>query len=121
MKKLNAITICLFGVIGVFTVAFFIWANKVSYEFSVDYSDKLYDLKIANIEAQAQTYAEANKDIFKDEAEKYITVDDLAKLGFMATNDGKVVDPRNDEKDLNNIKIRLTYKNEKVDVKVITV
>ena len=121
MKKVNVITICLFGVIGVFTIAFFIWANKVSYEFNTDYDAKLYELKLANIEKQAQTYAEVNKDLFKEETEKYITVDDLAKLGFMATNNGKVVDPRNEEKDLNDMKIRLTYKDEKVNVKVITV
>ena len=119
MKKNKVISICLFGVIGIFTIMFFVLTNKASYAFNTDYETELYNIKINSIEQQAKTYGESNKDLFKENKDAYITVDDLAKLGFMITDNGKVIDPRNEEKNLNNIKIRLTYKNDDVTAKVL--
>ena len=48
-----------------------------------------------------------------------ITVDDLARQGYVINNEGVVEDPRDEEKNLNDLKIKLTKKDEEVTVKVL--
>ena len=49
-----------------------------------------------------------------------ITLDDVIEAGyFVADKDGNVVDPRNSKVTLNGVKIKLTYKDDKVTAEVI--
>lgn len=119
MKKINGLAISAFVILIVFTIVYFIMANKASYNFSTDFETELYNLKIDNIKKQAKLYGENTTDLFKDKTDVYITVADLAQVDYVINNDGIVTDPRNENKNLNDVKIKLTYKNDEVTVKVL--
>jgi len=71
------------------------------------------------IEKQAVLYGNT-LDNLKEEGHLMITLDDVINAGyFIANEDGNVVDPRNSKNTLNEIKIKLTYKNDKVTAEVI--
>jgi competence protein ComGC len=71
------------------------------------------------IEKQAVLYGNT-LDNLKEEGHLMITLDDVINAGyFIANEDGNVVDPRNSKNTLNGIKIKLTYKNDKVIAEVI--
>jgi len=71
------------------------------------------------IEKQAVLYGNT-LDNLKEEGHLMITLDDVINAGyFIANEDGNVVDPRNSKNTLNGIKIKLTYKNDKVTAEVI--
>lgn len=106
--------------IAVFTIIYFVVANKVSYVFNHDYDEEMYALKMDSIEKKAEIYGKYNKDIFKDKSSAYITVDDLAKENFVTTDkDGNVEDPRDSSKKLNDLKIKLTNKKDHVTAKIL--
>lgn len=119
MKKISKLGICLIVLVAVFTVGYFIAANKISYNFTVDYEKDLYNLRINTIEKNAKIYGENNADLFAEASDVYITVDDLAQKGFIINNEGVVVDPRDEAKNLNDLKIKLTKKEENITAKVL--
>ena len=57
----------------VFTIGYFVVANKISYAFDVDYDNDLYELTIESIEKQAVSYAKANEELFVEENEVYVS------------------------------------------------
>lgn len=119
MKKVDGFTISIIGILVLFTITYFVLANKASYNFAKDFTTELYNLKIDAIKEQAKIYGENTTDLFKDKQTTYITVDDLAKIGYVINNDGIVTDPRNENKNLNDVKLKLTYQNNQVEVKVL--
>lgn len=103
----------------IFTIGYFVVANKISYAFDVDYDNDLYELTIESIEKQAVFYANAHEELFVEENEIYITISDLAAGGFIISNNGVVVDPRNEEKNLNERKVKLVKKDDEITAKVL--
>lgn len=120
MKKNGYTAVELIVVIAVFGIFYFIAANKVSYAFNVDYEQALYDQTLSSIEDNATIYAENNLKIFDKEKDVYLTVGDLAEKGFaLCSSEGVVSDPRDDDKSLNDLKVKITYEDEKVTAKVL--
>ena len=102
-------------VIVVVGIGYFLVANHLSYAFSVNYEDEMYAQSIEYIEKNAEIYAEANLDNFTE----YMTVDDLVEKGILLNTDGKVLDPRDENKSLNDLRIKLTLKDNKVTAEVL--
>ena len=102
-------------VIVVVGIGYFLVANHLSYAFSVNYEDEMYAQTIEYIEKNAEIYAEANLDNFTE----YMTVDDLVEKGILLNTDGKVLDPRDENKSLNDLRIKLTLKDNKVTAEVL--
>lgn len=119
MKKIGGMGISLIVILVVFTIGYFVVANKISYDFTTDYEKDLYDLKLNTIAKNAKIYGENNADLFAEAEDAYITVADLAKQEFIINNEGIVVDPRDEEKNLNDLKIKLTKKDDEVTAKVL--
>lgn len=106
--------------IGIFTIIYFVIANKVSYVFNHDYNADMYALTMDSIETKAEIYGKYKKDLFKDKSSAYITVDDLAKENFVTTDDkGEVEDPRDSSKSLNDLKIKLINKDDVIKAKIL--
>ncbi|MBE6140506.1 MAG: hypothetical protein E7172_03100 [Firmicutes bacterium] len=119
MKKNGYTTLELLGVIGLFSIIYFGIALNVSKEFNVDFENELYSMKMKSIENNAKIYAENHLEIFNEEKDVYITVNDLAINNYIVSNAGVVIDPRNENKNLNDLKIKLTKDEEKIKVKVL--
>ena len=119
MKKISGLGICLFVILGVFTIGYFVVANKISYDFATDFETELYNLKISSIEDIAFIYATNTENVFGENKDVYITVDTLAQGGLLINNDGVVEDPRDSEKKLNDLKIKLTNDQDKITAKVL--
>lgn len=107
-------------VILVVGVIYFITANNISYAFEVNYEEDLFNQTVESIEKNATIYGKQNLDLFKEEKDYYITVGELAELGLIFTDGkGTVIDPRNEEKTLNDLKVKLTCENEEVTAKLL--
>lgn len=107
-------------VITVFGVIYFLAANNLSYAFTVDYESDLYKQTLESIEKNAIIYGENNLDLFAVGKEIYVTVDELAQKGLAITSsDGKVIDPRDNTKNLNDLKVKITYENNQVTAKIV--
>lgn len=120
MKKNTYLYICI-GILVVFTIAYFIAANSISYAFVNNDDSYLYDHKINEIKIASINYLNLHEDAFSESETIYIVVDDLVKEGLLeADMDGKVRDPQNEIKTLNGIKIRLTKLENGYDVKVLS-
>lgn len=103
-----------------FTGFYFVTVNQISYSFSDEEVD-FYAAKIESLETIAKTYAEVNPDIFGEEDYVYFTVAELVEKGVIAPDDaaGNVLNPADDSKNLNDLKIKITVKNGKVESKVL--
>lgn len=94
---------------GIFGIAFFIAAGSISNVFNYDYKNDLYNMTIAAIEDQASLYGKMNPELFEEEKSIYVTIDDLAQANAVISyEDGKVLDPRDNNKKLNDIKVKIT-------------
>lgn len=120
MKKNGYTMVELLVVIAVFGIFFFLAANKVSYAFDYDYEKELYNQTISSIEKCAKIYAENNLKLFESTKDIYITVGELAEEGFVISGKEYIVtDPRDTSKNLNEIKVKLTYEDEVVTAKAL--
>jgi hypothetical protein len=115
-KKIISLLVILF----LFTVVYFVAANKVSYAFS-DNADvtHLYNKTITIIKKCALTYAKKNPDIFKKESIAYIKVQDLIDNDLLVANsDGQLINPLDSSTSLNDNIIKLKKEDGKIDVTV---
>ena len=121
VKSKNILLYEMIAILALFTIIYFVAANRVSYAFSDDGLKKLYDNKIALIDKMAKMYGENNQDLFEEDDTLYITVKELAEKGYLLADDedGNVKDPMSEVKTLNDIKIRITNQNGKIDTKVL--
>ncbi len=103
-------------VLGVFTITML---STTSYAYK-DSSSDYYEQVVNVIEKQAVLYGDT-LDTLKQDGNFVITVEDLVTNGYYVADDkeGNVVDPRNSKHNLNGLKIKLTYENNKVKAKVI--
>ncbi len=120
MKK-NVYLYAFIGIMALFTITFFTAAIRSSYAFPTGKENTRYEEKMNIIKKCAETYGEENPDLFKEDENIYITVDELVKLNYLiADNDeGEVKDPSSEVKTLNDIKIRITSKDGNVTAKII--
>ncbi len=97
-------------VLGVITA---ITIGTTSYAFA-DHSEEYYKVKIANIESNAKRYAMSIEQLKTDKT-MIITVKDLVKKGYISkdNSEGDIIDPRNSKATLNNMKIKISYDEEK--------
>lgn len=119
MKKKNGYTVVdLVVVIAVFGILTFLTISKVSYALSDDKSE-VYNLEVKLIETQAKAYGNTIKEELKNDS-KTITVNTLIAENYLQADDenGKIKDPRDDAKTLNDKKIKLTYNAELDEVQV---
>ena len=108
MKKNGYTVIELVVVLAVFSVGYFAATWIISGKVNV------------NFEKQASIYAMTDESLFEKDKVAYLTVGDLVEKNAIISNEnGKVNDPRNEEKDLNDIKIKLTKDNDKVTAVVL--
>ena len=107
--------------LGVFGIAFFIAAGSISNVFNFDYKTDLYNMTISAIENQASLYGKMNPELFEEDKSIYVTIDDLAQANVVISyEDGKVLDPRDNTKKLNDIKVKITKESdEAVTAKVL--
>lgn len=120
MNKKGYTVVELLVLIGVFTIGYFIAANMLSYNFDVDYEDDLYDLKIASIEEQAIVYASVHQELFAESDDVYMTVLDLALENVIVSNkEGVVVDPRDSDATLNDLRVKITNKDDEITAEVL--
>lgn len=120
MNKHGYTAVELIIVIAIFTVAYFTTAVVISKDFNVNYEESMYNQKIAAIEKQATLYAENKEELFEDSNSVYMTVEELALANVIINNeDGVVTDPRDTDKNLNDLKVKITNENDKVTAKVL--
>ncbi len=121
MNNKNIILYEIIGVLLTFTVIYFLLVNKASYAFVYNEADVLYNNKMKLIEKSAQLYASQNMDTLKKDETIYVTVNDLVSGGYMVADDkdGNVTNPKSDVKNLNETKIKITYKNEQLETKIL--
>jgi hypothetical protein len=93
----------------------------VSHSIPSNNQNDSYNNKILIIEAVAKQYANDNEETIFAEGKRSVTiyVKDLIKSGYLAANEnGDLEDPRDINKKLNNLKIIITKKNNKIEAKV---
>ena len=116
----GAVSVSLIIVLAVFTVGYFMLANRFSYDFDVNYEEDLYDLKIASIEKNAAIYAEEHEELFAESSDVYMTVEELALANVIISNtEGVVDDPRNNEDNLNDLRVKITNKDDVITAEVL--
>ena len=122
MKTKNLIVYEIASILLVFTIVYFISVNKISYAFSYDDVKELQESKVKLITSSAKLYGEINCDLFEESDTIYVTVNDLVVNGYLLPDDdkGSVKDPSGDVKLLNDTRIRITNKDGKIDVKILS-
>lgn len=120
MNNKGYTTVELLIVIGIFSVFYFASAIIVSKNFKGNYINELYDQKIAAIETQAAIYGENKEDFFKEDDSVYMTISELALENVIVSNEeGVVTDPRNSEKSLGDLRVKISKEDDKVTAKVL--
>ena len=118
MKKRSIIELTIIMVL--FGIVFFNFANKASYAFSVDYEKESYNQLIDSIKNNTKIYAKNTKDFFKKDEDVYLTIKELANLNLvLADENGNVIDPRDENKTLNDVKVKITQNKGKIEVNVL--
>ncbi len=121
MNKHGYTKIEILVVIVLLGIVAFITVNKASYAFVMDNAEAKSEVKNM-IELQAQEYALANLDIFKETNTTFITVNDLVTKGFLlGNNEGLITDPSDNKIVYNENKIKLELNENKKDVKATLV
>lgn len=120
MKKNGYTVIELVVVLAVFSIGYFVAVWVVSGKVAVNFEEELYKEKLDAIEKQASLYAISDESLFDKEMVAYVTVGDLVEKSAIIVNaNGVVIDPRDEESSLNDIKIKLTKENDKVNVTIL--
>lgn len=122
LKSKNIMLYEALSILLVFTIVYFIAANKISYAFPENSSDTLYSNKIDFIAKSAAIYGQNNLSLFEDEDTIYLTVGQLIEKGAILPDDSSniIKDPNSDVNNLNDLKVRISLKNGKVTSKVLT-
>ena len=112
--------IALISILFVFTIAYFIIINHISFAFSDKYDvNESYNILINTIQKCATAYAEKNPDLFKTEKTVYIKVQDLIDNNLLIANsDGLIINPLDPNSEMNSNIIKLKTENDKIVVSV---
>ncbi len=114
--------IALILILGVFSIGYFVIANKISYAFESDYNaTQAYDSTIKTIKSSAIAYGKANLETIKKSDNKtiYPKVQDLIDNGFLVPNaDGLIINPIKTSESLNGNMIKIKYEKEDFIVEI---
>ena len=108
--------------LGVFGIVFFAVAVSVSGTFDIDLKNDLYTMTIEAIEKQASIYGQINEDLFAEDDSVYLSITELAQANAIIASDGEgnVIDPRDNNKTINDLKVKITKeKDNKIVAKVL--
>lgn len=121
MENKNLLLYITLGVLGLFTIIYFVIASNVSHAFSYDNDDVKYQNTLTYLKTSAELYAKNHPEIFNEKETVYISVDDLVTSKTIPADDeeGNIKDPTSEVKVLNDLRIRLTNKNGKIITKVL--
>ena len=108
------------AILIVFSIGYFIIANKISYAFETGNDpDADYDSIIETIEEVATFYGKNHPELFQNETIARIKVQDLIDNNLLMTNEeGNIVDPLNKDKTLNYNGITIKSDNGEITVEV---
>ena len=121
MKQIKDIKIILLiSILTIFTISYFVIANKVSYAFVTDTDVNVsYNNLMKTIEEGAKVYASKNTDIFTEDNIAYIKVQDLIDNNLIAPNDnGNIVNPLDKDDILNSKIIKIKKENDNLIVEI---
>lgn len=114
--------IALGTILVVFTIVYFVVANKISYAFSDGLNtDEMYDRAIEIINKSAISFGEDNIELLKESENStiYSKVQDLIDNGYLVPDEnGNIVNPTNPTKLLNSCGLKIKYKDDKVTSEV---
>ena len=121
LNKKNIVLYEIIAVLVIFTVIYFIVVANASHAFENNDENVVYNNKITLICKAAEKYASDNIKLFKEKTTIYVTVDELVEKGYVPVDDeeGNVNDPSSSVKTLNEVKIRLTYEDDKIEAKAL--
>lgn len=120
MKKNGYTVVELMIVLIVFSVGYFASVIAICGKISFNFEQELYNEKISSIEKQASIYANAEENLFSEDNTVYVTIGDLVEKNVIISNkNGEVVDPRNNDTNLNDVKIKLEKKEDFVVAKAL--
>lgn len=107
-------------ILTIFSIGYFVIANKVSYAFVNNYDlTEMYQIKIETIKKCAITYAQNNLELFQDENIIYVKVQDLIDKNYLIANkDGNIINPVKENATLNGNIIKIKYENNKLTAEV---
>lgn len=107
-------------VLIIFTIGYFIIANKISYAFTTDYDlTASYNNVIETIKECAKVYANNNSDLFNHEDIIYIKVQELIDNNLLVANEeGNISNPLDKSKSLNSNVIKIKKEDDKITVEV---
>lgn len=121
MENKNLMLYIILGVLGVFTIFYFVLVGNISHAFSYDNSDQKYESTLNYLKTSAELYASNHPELFEGKETIYVTVDDLVKSKTIQADDeeGNFKDPTSEVRVLNDLKIRVANKNGKLSAKVL--
>ncbi len=107
-------------ILTVFTIGYFIIANKISYAFSTDYdANETYNHTIDTITKSAIAYGEKNLDLFNENDTIYIKVQDLIDNSYLIPDEsGNINNPLKETESLNSNVIKIKLENKEVSAEV---
>ena len=121
MKSKNVFMYITMAVLLVFTITYFVIANKISYAFTDNQVESLFASKLSLINNAAKFYGENNLELFEEDKTIYLTVDELVEKGALLPDDedGNIYDPSSEVRTMNELKVRITLKDGKIIAKVL--
>ncbi len=121
MNNKGFTTIELLVVLGIFSIVYFAGVVNFTYAFETDEIEVAYDHTINLIELQAKEYALNNQNIFETDTVVYVYVKDLIEYNYLAAENGIIIDPRETNKNLNDIKIKLEKNGENISSSIVEI
>ena len=115
-KKIIALSVILL----VFTICYFVIANKISYAFETDYDLKAtYENVIATIKKSATSYGTDKSELFNENNTIYVKVQELIDANYLVPNeDGNITNPLNKDDTLNSKMVKIKKEEDKILVEV---
>lgn len=122
LKSKNSLLYVFIAIMGIYSIGYFITANNISYAFSYDEEQSMYDSRLNLIKLAAESYGEKTEGLFAEDDTVYVTVDDLIKSDYIVADDenGSYFDPTSDVKTLNDLRVRITNKDGKIKATVLS-
>ena len=103
----------LFAIVGIIAI---ISINRISFAFSSTEKISLRENAFLIIEDQAKLYGTKNPDLFKDEKEIYLNVDELVEAGYLLKDNEKTVLGFDD---LGDKKVKISKDEDKIEAVIL--
>ena len=112
--------IALSAILLVFTICYFVVANKISYAFETDYDLKAtYDNVIETIKKSATSYGTDKSELFNENNTIYVKVQELIDEKYLVPNEeGNITNPMDENNTLNSKMVKIKKDEDKIIVEV---